>query len=601
VATLPAILDVAADAGTVDISDAITGGSLERTINGASTLTIDVHDPHRDLIRAKDMQRAIDLKYDGVWFRLVKLSKSGTTVTLTFEDRDVAYLRRHTKPRKVARSKMTRAQFVRSLVREVKANRIKFYCPEVNERQPIGKTKAEQTPAKRDDATRDDNRQKGLAGDVTFKVQGTRADATQKKNAERVMDVADTLGAGPKAMKALVLACITESGMYNLNWGDRDSLGILQVRTSTSGSAKRSRDIEWCCREFLTKGFWGKGGAIEIAQKQPNLTAGQVAQQTQGSAFGSRYDYYSDEADAFIDAYGGASGSDTGGAAQTVTFRKKYEFSRGQAGEREDSWTAIQRLATEVNWRAFMDKGTLYFISEDKLLAARAKYTISEDTDGVLWIDFDIDQGKVNSEIRVQARTELFDIRVGTVMAIREMGIANGRWLVETVRRDLFEPTTEITLKAKTPKLPEPDTQTGSRTTGGQGDATGTLRQRIVATAKSTLTKTTRFERYSQSGALTDDPTPAAPARTDCSQWVRAVYLKAGAKDPGTYTGDMIAKGKRTDSPRPGDLLISQAHVELFVDGDTTYGHGSPPIDEGSVKYHRSRGLYFLTFDFLDD
>jgi len=79
------------------------------------------------------------------------------------------------------------------------------------------------------------------------------------------------------------------------------------------------------------------------------------------------------------------------------------------------------------------------------------------------------------------------------------------------------------------------------------------------------------------------------------------VYLRAGAKDPGTWTGDMIGKGKRTSSPKPGDLLVGPQHVELFVGGDKTYGHGSPPIDEGSVAYHRGRGLFFVTYDFLDD
>jgi hypothetical protein len=102
----------------------------------------------------------------------------------------------------------------------------------------------------------------------------------------------------------------------------------------------------------------------------------------------------------------------------------KYEFSRGLAGKREDSWATIMRLAEEVNWRAFMDAGTLYFVSEDRLIKSAAKYIMSEDTDGVNTIDFDVDQGKVSSEVNVSCRTDLFDIRVGSVVAIRDMGIA---------------------------------------------------------------------------------------------------------------------------------------------------------------------------------
>mgnify|MGYP007060586510 CR=1 FL=1 len=58
-----------------------------------------------------------------------------------FEHRDVAYLRGHKRARKVSRNTSTRAQFVRTLVQEVKQRRIKFYCPEVNDRQAIAGTK----------------------------------------------------------------------------------------------------------------------------------------------------------------------------------------------------------------------------------------------------------------------------------------------------------------------------------------------------------------------------------------------------------------------------------------------------------------------------
>jgi hypothetical protein len=608
------ILDAVAKGGrNVTISDAITGGTLERTIEGASTLTLELHDPHRELLQA-ELTKAFDLEFAGVWWRLVKIGKSGNKVTLTLEDRDVAHLRAHRRPRKISRNKQTRAQFVRALVREVgrgdsKTPPIKFYCPEVNERQPIGKTSEDEKPGKRTEQDRDDKKQKGLANASGLTVKGARATPEQRKNMQRVLDVADTLKAGPKATKALIEAVIVESQVRNLTFGDRDSLGILQVRASTSGSAARSRDIEWCVRQFLTKGFYtdpqlGGGGAMAIARRNPSANAGRVAQATQGSGVPDAYDQYANEADKWLDAYGGASGNDSGGTDAAPSTRRKYEFARGQAGKSEDSWTAIARLAEEVGWRAFMDKGTLFFVSEDRLMEARARYVINEDVAGVYAIDFDIDQGKVSAEVNVSVRAALFDVPVGCVVAINETGIANGRWLVASVSQDVFGEDVQLTLKAPTPKLPEPDAE---RTTGGTntGDnatssrSTGSLRDRIIAEAEKTLTSRTGFSRYSQAGALTADPTPAT-ARTDCSQWVRAVYLKAGASDPGTYTGAMMAKGKRTSSPRPGDLLLGPNHVELFVGGDKTYGHGSPPIDVGSVAYHRARGLTFYTFDFLD-
>jgi cell wall-associated NlpC family hydrolase len=119
------------------------------------------------------------------------------------------------------------------------------------------------------------------------------------------------------------------------------------------------------------------------------------------------------------------------------------------------------------------------------------------------------------------------------------------------------------------------------------------------------MTSKSGFSRYDQNGRLTDDPTPPLGCRTDCSQWIRAVYLQAGAHDPGLNTWEQAAKGTRTNRPRPGDLMLvaDKEHVELYVGEGKTIGHGSPPIDEGPpLSYWNSRGgHFFVTFDWLDD
>lgn len=109
----------------------------------------------------------------------------------------------------------------------------------------------------------------------------------------------------------------------------------------------------------------------------------------------------------------------------------------------------------------------------------------------------------------------------------------------------------------------------------------GGIRERIVAAAAATLTARTGFSRYSQGGALTADPMPPPGARTDCSQWVRAIYLSVGLPDPGLNTWDQIAHGHQVVNPQPGDLLFTpgEDHVEIYVGGGRTIGHGTPPID----------------------
>lgn len=119
------------------LKQAITDGSIEQTVQGASTLTLTVADWAHGLLRSKLLTGQVTLTFDGLSFTLVKLSKQDTSLTLTFEETAVSLLRLYSSPRKADRATTTRAQFVRSLVQEVKEARIPFQCPEVNVRQQV--------------------------------------------------------------------------------------------------------------------------------------------------------------------------------------------------------------------------------------------------------------------------------------------------------------------------------------------------------------------------------------------------------------------------------------------------------------------------------
>lgn len=119
------------------LQNSITDGSLDQTISGASTLTLTVNDWGKTLLLSAFAQTASTLTFDGLDFTLVKISRQQDATALTFEETAVNLLRRYTKPRKATRDSTTRAQFVRSMVREVKEAVIPFQCPEVNKRQPI--------------------------------------------------------------------------------------------------------------------------------------------------------------------------------------------------------------------------------------------------------------------------------------------------------------------------------------------------------------------------------------------------------------------------------------------------------------------------------
>lgn len=119
------------------LKQAITDGSIEQTNQGASTLTLTVADWAGGLLRSAVLAGGVTLTFDGLSFTMVKLSKSDTALTLTFEETAVSLLRLYSSPRKANRDASTRAQFVRSLVTEVTEARIPFMCPEVNKRQAV--------------------------------------------------------------------------------------------------------------------------------------------------------------------------------------------------------------------------------------------------------------------------------------------------------------------------------------------------------------------------------------------------------------------------------------------------------------------------------
>jgi hypothetical protein len=93
---------------------------------------------------------------------------------------------------------------------------------------------------------------------------------------------ARAMGASDKQLVALVEAGLVESGMRNLNYGDRDSVGFLQQRPSQGwGSVRQIMNVAYATRKFVEKA---------MRMDRAVFTSGQLAQKVQVSAFPERYD-----------------------------------------------------------------------------------------------------------------------------------------------------------------------------------------------------------------------------------------------------------------------------------------------------------------------
>lgn len=124
------------------ISNRITSADISRTIEGASTLTIVLHDPEQVLLESKLLDKRVTTQIGEHSFELAQLRKSGDSLTAVFEDLAVGSMRRQKKARKVEAGVMTREQFAKTLVDEVRW--LKFQGP----KKPQDRTKVEMARGK---------------------------------------------------------------------------------------------------------------------------------------------------------------------------------------------------------------------------------------------------------------------------------------------------------------------------------------------------------------------------------------------------------------------------------------------------------------------
>jgi hypothetical protein len=131
-----------------DTTDRVIDVTVNRTIEGASSVDVELNDYDRAILRSGALNARLDIEIDGLWFRLTAVSRDAgsDSLMLTFEQREIAILR--TYPRSNAphngvkfalRDKATRAEFILNLLREVKEFKIPVVMPHLHQIQKIEK------------------------------------------------------------------------------------------------------------------------------------------------------------------------------------------------------------------------------------------------------------------------------------------------------------------------------------------------------------------------------------------------------------------------------------------------------------------------------
>jgi len=133
-------------------------------------------------------------------------------------------------------------------------------------------------------------------------------DAEQAANARTIIRIGRELGVPDRGIAIALATGMVESWLRNLDWGDRDSLGVFQQRPSQGwGSPEQVRDVERATRVF----FGGPGdpngagsrGLLDIPGWEA-LPFTDAAQAVQVSAYPHRYGDWEDEAYAWLAALG---------------------------------------------------------------------------------------------------------------------------------------------------------------------------------------------------------------------------------------------------------------------------------------------------------
>ncbi|WP_417562825.1 LysM peptidoglycan-binding domain-containing protein [Microbacterium sp.] len=130
----------------------------------------------------------------------------------------------------------------------------------------------------------------------------------QAANARLIVRIGKQLGVPARGLAIALGTAMQESGLRNLDYGDRDSLGLFQQRPSTGwGTAAQVRDADRAVRAF----FGGPGnpnagrtrGLLDIGGWQ-NLEFTEAAQAVQVSAYPNAYAQWEKPAYAWLAAIG---------------------------------------------------------------------------------------------------------------------------------------------------------------------------------------------------------------------------------------------------------------------------------------------------------
>jgi len=180
-----------------------------------------------------------------------------------------------------------------------------------------------------------------VVGTVAGQSNRVTLEPEQLGNAATISAVGITRGLPERAVVVALATALQESKLYNLDGGDRDSVGLFQQRPSQGwGSAQDIADPRYAAGKFYS--------ALVKIPHWADLDVAEAAQKVQKSAYGSAYQRWSDEAQILADAFAGRSSGSVGCVITDQPPQRGTTASRSLAHGVELDWGQLDTVTDDA-------------------------------------------------------------------------------------------------------------------------------------------------------------------------------------------------------------------------------------------------------------